>query len=381
MMRSNLFKATALAVLFFTAGILQAAPAAAGADDKPKNIDIVVCLDVSNSMDGLINQAKMKLWDIVNDMAKVQPTPNLRVSLYSYGHNSYDKQAGWVRKESDLTNDLDEIYRKLNGLTTRGGTEYVARVCRDAIKDQKWSEDKDSLKVIFVCGNEPASQDKQVKLKDVAEMAIAKGIVINPIFAGPANHHEAADWKEFAKFAKGDFMNIDQDKGHVVIAAPQDKELNELSRKMSDTYIAYGAQGKEKQMNQVAQDKNAEKAGAGAAPARAASKSSKIYRNDSWDLVDKMNNSKDFDVKKIPEAELCDEMKKMTPDEREAYVKKKAAEREEMQKKIADLSKEREKYIKEEMKKNPSKADQAFDQAIRGALRKQAAEKNIKIPE
>src|SRR5437016_10669405 len=52
--------------------------------------------------------------------------------IFSYGHNSYDPKAGWVRKELDLTNDLDALYQKLFALSTHGGTEYVTRVCRDA---------------------------------------------------------------------------------------------------------------------------------------------------------------------------------------------------------------------------------------------------------
>ena len=79
-------------------------------------------------MDGRINSAKAKLWDIVNNLATAKPTPDLRVALYSYGHTSYNPQAGWVRKEADLTTDLDEISKKLFGLTTNGGEEYVGRV-------------------------------------------------------------------------------------------------------------------------------------------------------------------------------------------------------------------------------------------------------------
>src|SRR5918999_4878124 len=78
--------------------------------EKPKAIDLVVCLDVSGSMNGLIDSAKIKLWDVVNELAKVKPTPNLRVALYSYGHTTYPANKGWVRKDLDLTTDLDEVY-------------------------------------------------------------------------------------------------------------------------------------------------------------------------------------------------------------------------------------------------------------------------------
>src|SRR4051795_7753368 len=125
-------------VLTLAAGAVQA-DGQPVAKASPKPVDVVICLDVSNSMDGLIASAKQKLWDIVNDLGRAQPTPDLRVALYSYGNDGYDPAVGWVRKEDDLTSDLDEIYRKLNGLTTRGVTEYVARVCRDSLKDQRWS--------------------------------------------------------------------------------------------------------------------------------------------------------------------------------------------------------------------------------------------------
>src|SRR5438105_355675 len=165
--------------VFLTAGI-------ALAHDEPQNaragksIAVVICLDVSNSMDGLIASAKTKLWDIVNELAKAKPTPTLRVGLYSYGNDRYDPKIGWIRKELDLSTDLDALYQKLTALTTNGGTEYVTRVCRDATEQLQWSDDKDALKIIFVCGNEPASQDPVVKLKEAADKAMARWIVINP---------------------------------------------------------------------------------------------------------------------------------------------------------------------------------------------------------
>ena len=171
------FPVRLLAAALIAAGICASARAVPANEGKP--IDVVICLDVSGSMEGLVASAKIKLWDIVNDLAKVKPTPLLRVGLYSYGHTTYDPKAGWVRKEIDLTTDLDEVYKKLNGLTINGGEEYVARVCRDALVQQKWAEDKHSLKLIFVCGNEPVDQDKQVHLKDVAKLLPRSARAVN----------------------------------------------------------------------------------------------------------------------------------------------------------------------------------------------------------
>jgi hypothetical protein len=323
----------------------------------------------------------MKLWDIVNDLGKVKPTPDLRVGLYSYGHSNYDRQAGWVRKELDLTTDLDAVYQKLNALTTNGGEEYVARVCRDALEQQKWSEDRGALKIIFVCGNEPASQDPVVKLPAVGDLAKKTGVIINPIFCGPAAHQDARDWKEFATMARGRFANIDQQRGTVAVATPMDKELAELSARLNTTYLAYGKEGRHKALNQAEQDANAVRLGASAAAGRSSAKAGGLYRTDDWDLVDRLKRDPKFDVKKVPTEELSEAMRKMTPEQREKHVKEMLARREALQQQINNLGTRRAEYLQAEAKKHPSQADRAFDEAGRGALREQAAGKGIKIPD
>src|SRR5262245_23356211 len=99
----------ALSALF----VLLASPASAQQAVKRPVVEVALCLDASSSMDGLIASAKQKLWDIVNDLARAKPAPELRVAVFSYGNNAYDAKAGWVRQEIDLTSDLDRVSQKL----------------------------------------------------------------------------------------------------------------------------------------------------------------------------------------------------------------------------------------------------------------------------
>ncbi|MFN4261595.1 MAG: vWA domain-containing protein [Gemmataceae bacterium] len=358
------------------------------ADNQPipiqgQPIDVVLCLDTSNSMDGLIASAKLKLWDIVNDLARAKPTPHLRVALYSYGNDGYDAKTGWVRKEVDLTTDLDEIYNKLNGLTTNGGTEYVGRVSRDAITQQQWSNDAKALRMLFVCGNEPANQDPVVRLTDLAKLAKEKGIYINAIYCGNADDSDAASWRQLASLAQGRYININQSSGTVAIATPFDKELAELGGKINQTMVVYGvkAEREMKQANQLAQDANAAKAGVAAVAGRTQTKGGALYCTADWDLVDRCKRDPNFDITKVPDDQLSDELKKMKPEERVAYVKQKMAERDAIQKQIEELGAKRQAYINEELKKNRDAGDKAFDAAVRDVLRQQAAQKGIHIPE
>jgi hypothetical protein len=320
---------------------------------------------------------------VVNELARAKPTPRLRVALYTYGRDTYDRNKGWVQKDLDLTDDLDEVSRKLFGLSTNGGEEYVARVTQSALNELKWSDAKDALKIVFVCGNESAAQDPAVKLDDVSTQARKQGVVVNTIYCGVPTHPDAKGWADFATAAEGSYACIDQAKGTRNIAAPQDKELAELSGKLNKTFVAYGdaKAREEKAANQAAQDQNAEKLDKAVAAQRAASKASGLYRNDAWDLIDRMKNDPKFDISKLKDEELCEEMKKLKPEERVEYVKKKAAEREEIQKKINDLATERAKYVAAEEKKIATKGEKALDEALKTALRKQAAARNINIPE
>ena len=351
-------------------------------------IDLVICLDVSGSMDGLIASAKIQLWNVVNELARIKPTPNLRVAVYAYGATRFDAKKGWVNKEVDLTEDLDEVYKVLNGLKSGGGDEYVARAAKTAIDEQKWSTDKDALKVIFVCGNEPVNQDKQVPLDDVAAAAKKAGIVVNTIYCKWGHDTEIAGWEEFAKSCKGRHVNIDQNRAtqQVVVKTEFDDEIVKLSADLNKTYVAYGKEGAKKAENQAAQDKNAgdaKPAAPGAAPTaaieRGLSKAGGLYRNATWDLVDKMKE-KDFDITKIKEEDLCDELKKIKPEERLAYLKKKAEERAALQKKINDLAASRQKKIDEELAKKPkTDAEKALDEAFKGVIREQAKAKGFEV--
>jgi hypothetical protein len=364
-----------------------AAPAEVKAvEGKP--IDLVICLDISGSMDGLIASAKIQLWNVVNELARIRPTPNLRVGLYTYGATRYDPKTGWVHKDVDLTEDLDDVYKALNALKTGGGEEYVARVTKTAMDEQKWSTDKDALKIIFVCGNEPVNQDKQVNLEDVAAQAKKAGIVINTIYCKWGHDNEIAGWEEFSKNCNGRHVNIDQNRAakQVVVKTEFDDQIIKLGEDLNKTYVAYGKDGKAKADNQLAQDKNAgalPPAAPGAAPTaaieRSVTKAGALYRNSTWDLVDKMKE-KDFDITKLKEEELCDELKKLKAEERLPYLKKKSEERADLQKKINDLSAKRQKKIDEELAKTPkTDTEKALDDAFKGVIRDQAKAKGFEV--
>lgn len=344
------------------------------------DIDLVLCIDTSNSMDGLIGAAKQKLWDIVNTLARAKPTPNLRVALYSYGNDGYDSKKGWVRKELDFSTNLDKVFEKLFDLKTGGGTEFATRVSHDAIKEQAWSKNPKALKMIFVCGNEPANQDSVVTMKAVGDLAATNDITINTIYCGGADDSDCQSWRELARLAKGNFSNINQGQ-EVAIATPFDKDLAKLADAVNQTYIPYGEGGKANKDNQALQTANSAKIDVANLAARVQLQNGALYRNSDWDLVDKLKDDKNFDLGKIPEKDLRDNMKKMTPKERLEYVESMKQKRAAIQKEAQALSEKRNEYLKKELERlEPEKRASRFDAALDGIIREQAEAKKIAIP-
>ncbi|MBM3273882.1 MAG: VWA domain-containing protein [Candidatus Sericytochromatia bacterium] len=348
---------------------------------KSGQIDLAICLDTSNSMDGLIGSAKQQLWDIVNELAKAEPAPTLRVALYSYGNDDYVAKRGWVRKEMDFSTDLDGLSERLFGLKTRGGTEYVGRVSRDALADLEWSSGSDVLKLVFVCGNEPADQDPDVSLKKIASTAKSQDAILNTIYCGNAGDKEATSWRHLASLAGGRFSVIDQERGQVSIPTPYDKPLAELGEKLNDTFLFHGRDSAKKTENQLAQDANAAKLSSGAAAARAQSKAGSIYRSALDDLVERSDKDSNFDIASVPEADLPAKLKELRPEARKARVHELSAERKKLQKEIGELGKKREAYLRAEAKKRNAKGSKALGEAVGGMLREQAKTKGIDIPE
>jgi hypothetical protein len=335
-----------------------------------RHVDLVIALDTSSSMDGLIDSARAKLWDVVNLLAQARPKPVLRVGLIAYGNDGYDARRGWVRTESDLTTDLDGIYARLFALTTNGGNEYVARAVHVASGEMSWSQDPKTLKIVFVAGNEPANQDPKIAVESALAAAREKGIFVNAVYCGSESSGEVGGWRAVAALGKGRFAAIDHNRV-VAIATPEDAELARLSAELNRTYVGYGAGGAGGLMNQAAQDKNAAAAGAPVAAARAAAKSSGLYNAESWDLVDAQAHGKK-DVARMPEAELPAQLRPLAPPARAAFLDGKAKERAELQKRIAATNARREQFIAAERAKHAKAAERDLDDALGEAIRSEA---------
>jgi hypothetical protein len=108
------------------------------------------------------------------------------------------------------------------------------------------------------------------------------------------------------------------------------------------------------------------------AVSRAVVKSSKTYRNSTWDLVD-AENEEDFSYSKIDKQKLSKDLQNKSTAELKKYVEKQSLKRKEIQAEIQKINKKRSQYITSH--KTNSKDDE-LESVMINAIKKQAKRKN-----
>jgi hypothetical protein len=351
-----------------SAGALEAAISA-------PRVQIALLLDTSSSMDGLIEQAKRQLWTVVNAFQNARrdgKSAQLEIALYEYGNDGLSAEGGYIRQVLPLTTDLDKVSEQLFALRTNGGSEYCGQVIQKATQQLKWSAEKKDLKIIYIAGNEEFDQGP-VNYSKAIGAAKEKGIVVNTIHCGGADRL----WAKGAQLAGGKAFSIDQNQAVAHVAAPQDDEIAKLGVELNKTYLGYGSTGKEAKMRQQAQDMNAA-GNMASATSRAVSKSSRLYDNSGWDLVDGVKKGK-VKVEALKDEELPDELKGKSVEERKAIVAEQEKKRAEIQTRIQKLNTERSQYIAEQQKAQVAAGGATLDKAILESVKTQAAEQNLSL--
>lgn len=320
-------------------------------------IQVAILLDTSSSMDGLIEQAKSRLWNIVNTLTTLKfkgKEPVIEIALYEYGNNNiYNDE--YIRQVLPLSTDLDVISQKLFALTTLGGDEYCGAVINKATKQLEWGKNDADIRLIYIAGNEPFTQGR-INYIEAINDALAKNIFVNTIHCGDAEEGIRGMWRDGAVKGKGKYFNINHNERVRYISTPYDDQISSCNSRLNATYIGYGRLGVSSKQNQAAQDENASSISAANQTERIVSKSKSAYKNSSWDLVDLVKEDAKA-LENIEETDLPNELQDKSKEELKELLAEKEAERKSIQAEIESLAKQRQAYIDEEMKKQGDTGD------------------------
>lgn len=381
------------AAVFFSAYTMLSLPALKNDDNrfnepakqinKAPKIQAAILLDVSNSMDGLIEQAKAQLWNMVSVMGKTKcsgATPQIEIALYEYGRDDNDKQKGYIKQISPFTSDFDKLSQHLFSLTTHGGQEYCGYVIHTSLDELNWDQSSASYKVIFISGNEDFLQGNITYSQACAE-ANKRGVIVNTIYCGDRLQGIKEHWNLLGECGDGSFTNINSDAKPEDIPTPYDSTLITLNNKLNNTYIYYGYEGRGKKELQGAMDNANSAVNTYVGVNRVVAKASpQTYNNSGWDLVDAKAGDKAI-VEKLDRKTLPDSLRNKSNKQLEAIIDQKTNERAAIQKQIQDVSKKRGTYINEEKvrkAKNNNKT-QTLESEVEKIIREQAKRFNMRV--
>lgn len=344
-------------------------------------IDVVFVLDTTGSMSGLIEGAKQKIWSIANTVATAQPRPVIRMGLVGYR----DRGDAYITKLMPLTDDLDAVYAELMKFEAGGGgdsPESVNQALQEGVTLQPWSEDPRALKLVYLVGDAPPHMDydQDIRYHETCSNAASKGIIINTIQCG-GDHDTTPIWQEIARLSEGQYFAIQQDGGVTVVATPYDEELASLGANLASTACGWG--------DETAQARALSKADAAmdiaaSAPTTAQAERAAYFVRESGkssalgeqELVDDVKSGR-VKLEEIKKDQLPPEFRDLTLAQQQEKIDQIAAERERIQKRIAELTQKREEYLKAEFAKLGAEAKDGFDERVTECLREQASRKGI----
>ncbi len=341
----------------------------AHADKPTKNthVQMAILLDTSGSMNGLIEQAKAQLWNIVNDLTKYKNEEDdiaFEIALYEYGSGSVPAYQDYLKMIVPFTSDMDLISDQLFRLTTGGSQEYCGTVIHRSLNELAWSPSA-GLKAIYIAGNESFAQGRYPYRTALAE-AVEQSVIVNTIFCGDYQQGVNMFWNTAAVLARGSYTHIDHNQETVHINSPYDDEILRLNQLLNSTYMYYGSQGSKYRDNQIQQDANANVYGKSNYVNRSIYKSKKQYKNSQWDLVDAYEENESIIEEK---QELPTELQDKSEQEIKQQIETMKKDRARIQSEIECLAKEREAYIAE--KKQALDGENGLESSIVTSLNKE----------
>ena len=379
--------------LLLMSTVVSQEPEATPNQDKVTSPQIEVCfvLDTTGSMSGLIQGAKDKIWSIANEMINTEPAPNIKFGLIGYR----DLQDKYVTRRFEMTSDIDEIHSKLMAFAADGGgdtPESVNQALLESVREMDWSEDRNVLKIIFLVGDAPPHMDyDETQYPEICDIAVGKDLIINTIQCGVIAGTEAV-WKTIAQRTEGKFAAILQNGGTVAIRTPFDDQLSRLNGTLNGTVCPYGDADEHNRINSKIRSQAESNSEAIAdrstffsrsrssssigVPVGSAFGGMNCVISGADDLVEMIMDG-EVEIDAIDTEKLPEDLKKLSPQERTAELKKRIEARKQTLAKIDELVKKRSDFLEAEKAKMAEEAPDGFDMQVKEMIREQAKGKDI----
>lgn len=232
--------------------------------EEPKTtpVDLVFCLDLSGSTNGLINDLRDNLWIIINQTKLIKQNTDLRIGVVGFSRPSFGKNTSYVKVLVDLTNQFDHLNSELYRLkpAIEKGDQYVNAAISTCISQLSWTKHDDSKKIIFIVGNGNVTANG-VEYVNTCELAAKRKIIINPIYIpnGANVIRELPAWRRIATITGGIQQEISVNKkdDEIVWTDAKFERIREINNKLNGSYRWTGLDSAVCRKSQITADSGA----------------------------------------------------------------------------------------------------------------------------
>lgn len=269
--------------------LLSLSLAKAGPPSK-NEINIVFCMDMSGSTNGLIPDFKNKIWEVISNIHKLKPSPVIKIGIIGFSRPSFGKNDGYVKVICDLTENYDQVSAELNLLkpSIEKGDQFVGAALQTASR-MNWCSNPKALRIVYLLGNGMVSSGGYDYRKSCEDL-LRKNIYINSIYCIQQKiiTKELPGWKYISDNTGGEHFTYKIRNVSPLSAVSADaKVLVDLNTQLNSTYLFFGITGKVRMKTMLEADNNCLNMGENYFYSRIICKITDQYQANQagWDLV------------------------------------------------------------------------------------------------
>ncbi|MBK9423230.1 MAG: VWA domain-containing protein [Bacteroidetes bacterium] len=243
------FKGFIIFMVFLFPTLLKSMPANHDSiDNQMPVVEVVFCLDLSGSTNGLIDNVREQVWSVVNMIATASPKRKLRIGLVGFSRPSFGGQNNYVKTISKLTDDYDLLVAEMWKIKPQieKGDQFVSSALEAAGLNMNWSKSKDAVKVLFLIGNgrvDTGSPDYRSVVSTISE----NDIYLVPVYClRERKSNEIEGWNQIGRIVNRPIEAIWVLKRDPLIKPAKDEgRLAQWNRDLNRLLISYSKESKE----------------------------------------------------------------------------------------------------------------------------------------
>ncbi len=337
--------------------------------DTVPEIDMVFCLDLSGSTNGLIDNFRENIWSVVNQVNNFSPKQRFRIGVVGFSRPSFGKSSAYVKVLSWLTSDFDQMTADLWKLKpeVEKGDQFVSNALITAAFDMNWSKSKNAVKIIFLVGNGNVNTGSSDYRSVVAEITNKRFQLIPVYCLRTKKTRETDGWQQIGRITDIPYESVWVDKNEPLIKIlPVTQKLIDLNKELDRQSVPFTEDGIKNYNNMLVCDNKAFAATPIACENRLVNRVSSGYLNKvkTWDMTD-LPIASSHDLLNINRSQLPDSLKKMNVEQLYLHLQQKKETKNRVLSEIEKLLPQaRQEYINELVSREEFETNQILEWVI-----------------